>query len=430
MHSSPEQRLISLRREFHMYPEAGWTEFRTTVRIIEELMSEGIPVRWGKDIHSPEHMLGLPSADILEQAWQQALKQTGREDILAPMRGGYTGCIAEIDGALPGKTTVLRVDIDSCQLDESSDISHIPAKEGFASRYPGCMHACGHDAHAAIGVGAAKLLWQRRDKLCGTVYVLFQPAEEGLRGAASMTVSALPEGCNHLIGLHVGVLDRPSGTVAASSHGFLSSTKLDILFHGKAAHAGICPELGRNALAAGAKAALELLALPEKHSGLCRVNVGTFHAGSGRNVIPAEAHLAVETRSDDSEQNVQLCYEAKAICSEAANAYGCTVDILKMGGANGAECDASLAEHVSYVLDRMPQVTQVLTSVPFGGSEDITTIMRAVQTGGGQATELIIASPLIAPHHSSRFDIDEKVIPLGAEILFELGLSLGFRERQ
>ena len=425
MHPSLEQQLISLRREFHMYPEAGWTEFRTTARIIEELISDGIPVRWGKEIHSREHMLGLPSDDILEQSWQLALEQTGLEDILTPMRGGYTGCVAIINGALPGKTTVFRVDIDSCQLEECNEASHVPAKEGFASRRPGCMHACGHDAHAAIGIGAAKLLWQQRDKLCGKVCILFQPAEEGLRGAASMAVSALPDNCDHLIGLHVGIHDLPTGTVAASCSGFLSSTKLDIAFHGKAAHAGLCPELGRNALAAGAKATLELLALPEKHSGLCRVNVGTFHSGSGRNIIPAEACLAVETRSDDSEQNVRLCAETEVICAEAANTYGCTADIIKVGGANGAECNPALVNSVSDILSHMPQVTQLLPTVPFGGSEDITTLMRTVQSKGGLATELLLGMPLIAPHHSSRFDMDETVIFLGAEILMTLGLSLG-----
>ena len=425
MHPSPEQQLISLRREFHMYPEAGWTEFRTTARIVEELISAGIPVRWGREIHSREHMLGLPSHDILEQAWQRALEQTGLEDILIPMRGGYTGCIARIDGILPGKTTLFRVDIDSCQLDESTDAEHTPIREGFYSRNPGCMHACGHDAHAAIGIGTAKLLWQQRDKLRGTVFILFQPAEEGLRGAASMAAAALPEHCDYLIGLHVGIQDMPTGTVAASCNGFLSSTKLDIAFHGKAAHAGICPELGRNALAAGAKATLDLLALPEKYSGLCRVNVGTFHAGSGRNVIPAQACLEAETRSDSADQNIKLCAEADAVCSRAANAYGCTVDTVKVGGANGAECDCALVGKVLDVLSNVPQVTRLLPSISFGGSEDITTLMQTVQSNGGLATELLIGMPLIAPHHSSRFDIDEKVIPLGAEILTTLGLSLG-----
>lgn len=373
-------------------------------------------------------MPGLPKEHILDAAWQRALEQTARQDLLLPMRGGFTGCIAEIKGAFPGKTTVFRVDIDACELEECHDASHTPAHEGFDSIHTNCMHACGHDAHTAIGIGAAKLLWQHRDKLHGKVYVLFQPAEEGLRGAGSMCNAGLLDSCHQLIGLHVGVYDLPVGTVAVSCTGFLSSTKLDALFHGKAAHAGICPELGRNAMAAAAKATLRLLELPEQYDGLCRVNVGTFHAGSGRNVIPAEAHLTIETRSDRPEQNTRLSAAAKAICHDAAQAYGCTVEMLPMGGAYNAECDASLAADVAKVLADMSAITQVIPSTPFGGSEDITTMMHTVQQHGGKATEMLICMPLIAPHHNDRFDIDEGVIPLGAEILMKLGIALGHSE--
>lgn len=425
MHPALEQQLISLRREFHKYPEPGWCEFRTTARIIQELTDAGIPVRWGKELHSGDNMPGLPREHVLEQAWQRAAEQTGLQDLLLPMKGGYTGCIAEIQGAFPGKTTVLRVDIDACELEECKDASHIPARLGFASSDPRCMHACGHDAHAAIGIGAAKLLWQQKDELHGKVYVLFQPAEEGLRGAASMCKAGLLQGCDILIGLHVGLRDLPVGTVAASCTGFLSSAKLDAVFHGKAAHAGLCPELGRNALAAGAKAVLDLLALPEKYDGLCRVNVGTFHGGSGRNVIPAEARLTIETRSDRPEQNARLEADVRSICAAAAAAYGCRAEILPMGGANGAECDASLAAAVAEILSDMPQVSRVLPSVSFGGSEDITTMMRTVQQHGGKAAELLIGMPLTAPHHSADFDTDEKVIPLGAEIFARLATVLG-----
>ena len=96
-----------------------------------------------------------------------------------------------------------------------------------------------------------------------------------------------------------------------------------------------------------------------------------------------------------------------------------------MGGANGAECDPALVGSVSDILAHMPQISQLLPSISFGGSEDITTLMRTVQAKGGLATELLLGMPLIAPHHSSRFDIDEKVICLGAEIITALGLSLG-----
>lgn len=426
MQPALEQQLISLRREFHKYPEPGWCEFRTTARIIEELTDTGIPVRWGKNLHNTDNMPGMPDTHVLEEAWQRAVEQTGRQDLLLPMKGGYTGCIAEIQGAFPGKATVFRVDIDACELEETCDPSHIPARLGFASTHQRSMHACGHDAHTAIGIGAAKLLWQHKDKLHGRVYILFQPAEEGLRGAASMCGADLLQDCDNLIGLHVGLHDLSVGTVAASCTGFLSSTKLDALFHGKAAHAGLCPELGKNALAAGAKAVLDLLALPEKYDGLCRINVGKFHGGSGRNVIPAEARLTLETRSDKAEQNVLLGADVRSICAAAAAAYGCTVEILPMGGANGAECDASLAAAVADILSDMPQITHVLSSVPFGGSEDITTLMRTVQRHGGKATELIIGMPLTAPHHSANFDIDEKVIPLGAEILAEIAMAPGY----
>ena len=281
--------LIALRREFHRYAEAGWTEFRTTLRIVQELQKQNIPVRFGREIHAPDSMYGLPAPEVLEACFLRALSETGRADLLLPMRGGFTGCVAEIQGALPGPVIGIRVDIDCCEVDEAADDAHLPFREGFASCHENCMHACGHDAHAAIGVGAAIRLWEAREQLHGTVRVIFQPAEEGLRGAASMTAAGVVDDCDILCGLHVGIRDLPVGTVAASCTNFLSSTKFDAIFHGVPAHAGIAPEQGRNAMAAGAKAVLDLLDIPNRHEGLCRVNVGTFTAGSGRNVIPARA---------------------------------------------------------------------------------------------------------------------------------------------
>lgn len=416
--------LIALRREFHRYPESAWTEFGTTARIIEEMQSLGISVRWGKALHMPENMYGLPDADTLERCWQRALMEIPRFDLLSPMRGGFTGCVAEIQGALPGKTVAIRVDIDCCGVSESTDSAHRPAAEGFASLHETCMHACGHDAHTAIGIGAARLLWENREKLRGTVRLIFQPAEEGLRGAASMTAAGVLEGCSVLLGLHVGLHDLRVGTVAASCTGFLSSTKFDAMFHGVPAHAGLCPEQGRNALAAGAKATLAMLELPDLCLGLGRVNVGTFHAGSGRNVIPAEAHLAVETRGDTAALNAALEQQAIALCHQAAEKYGCTVETRFMGGAGDAVCDEALVRRIIEILETVPGVETALPAIAFGGGEDVTTMMRAVQAQGGQATELLLGMPLIAPHHSSRFDVEEGVIPLGAEVLARLAMEV------
>ena len=415
-----ERELTALRREFHTYPESGWTEFRTTVRIIEELEKLGLPVRYGREVHVPEKRAGLPAPEVLEACWQRAEEETDCRDLLAAMEGGFTGCVTVIEGPLPGPTVGIRVDIDCNDVEESEDGDHRPVGEGFRSVHPGCMHACGHDAHAAIGIGIARELAARRDSLRGRVLLAFQPAEEGLRGAASMAEAGVFDACDFLLGLHVGLVDAPVGTVASSCRGFLASSKFDVLFHGRAAHAGLCPEEGRNALAAAAKAALDLLDIPNRTAGFCRVNVGTLRSGSGRNVVPAEAEMAVETRGETTEVNAAAETEAIRLCEAAATAYGCTCEVRPMGGAASAVCDPALAARAAERLRRVEGVRQVLPEVRLNIGEDLTTIMERVQRRGGQATELIFAMPLKAPHHNGCFDVDESVLPLAVGTVTEL----------
>ena len=418
-----ERELTALRREFHRYPEAGWTEFRTTVRIVEELEQLGLEVRYGQAIHVPEQRFGLPTPEMLEACWQRANTETNRHDLLRAMRGGYTGCLAVIEGAQKGPTAAIRVDIDCNEVGEARDTVHRPAAEGFHSEHAGCMHACGHDAHIAIGIGAAKLLCAQRHLLRGRVLLLFQPAEEGLRGAASFAAAGHLKNCDRLFGLHVGLMDTPVGTVAASCRGFLASSKFDVTFHGVAAHAGLAPEQGRNALAAAATATLQLLDIPARTDGLCRVNVGTLRAGTGRNVIPAEAVMQVETRGATTEINSFAEAEAKRICQAAAEQCGCTCETTFMGSAGTAVCDAPLVEQALQILPAVEGVETVLPEVELAIGEDITTLMTAVQACGGQATELVVGMPLPAPHHNGRFDVDERVLGIGARSLAALALQ-------
>lgn len=420
-----ERELIALRRDLHRYPESGWTEFRTTVRIVEELEKLGLSVRCGKELHVREHMLGLPDEETLERCWQRAKSECDRDDLLDAMRGGYTGCLTVIEGALPGPTVGIRVDIDCNDVDEAEDEKHVPCALGFRSQHKDCMHACGHDAHAAIGIGAAKLLTAYRDQLRGKVLLVFQPGEEGLRGAASMTAAGLFSECDYFFGAHVGLLKGLHvGSVAASAHGFLSSTKLDAEFHGVPAHAGAAPEAGRNAIAAAAAATLGMLSISRHHEGSTRINVGTFHGGTGRNVIPAKATLAIETRGGSTALNEYMEAEARRVCRAAADMYGCTCDMRVMGGAGSVECDKTLAERVARILSRLDGVDEILPDADFGGGEDVTTMMRDVQAHGGEVTQMVIGMPLIAPHHNNYFDIDERVILLGARIFASLALEL------
>lgn len=418
-----EQGWIALRREFHQYPESGWTEFRTTVRIIEELEKLGLPVRFGREIHAEGKRFGLPKTEVLDACWQRACGETERYDLLEAMRGGYTGCVTEIRGVLPGPVVGIRVDIDCNDVGESEEDAHRPCREGFRSRHEGCAHACGHDAHTAIGIGIAQVLSLRRETLRGKVILAFQPAEEGLRGAASLTEAGVFDECQFLYGLHVGLMDVPAGTVAAGCSGFLASSKFDVAFHGVAAHAGLNPEQGRNALAAAAKATLDLLAIPPHPAGISRVNVGTFRGGSGRNVIPAEAEIAVETRGATTEINSETEAEALRLCEAAAQAYGCTCEVRFMGAAGSAVCDEPLVERTAEVLTGVGGVREVLRNVRLNIGEDFTTSMHRVQERGGQATDLILGMPLTAPHHNGAFDVDEAVIELGVRVLMELVLN-------
>lgn len=420
-----EEELIGLRREFHRYPELGALEFRTTARIVEELERLGLSVRYGSVIHTKDKMFALPSPDDIARHLVRAKEEGARPEILEKMRGGFTGCVAEINGAYPGPTICIRVDIDCNDLQETEDSCHIPVKKGFSSVHPECMHACGHDAHAAIGIGVAKLLCACRSQLHGKVVLIFQPDEEGLRGAASLTHSGVLSGCDYFFGVHVGLKDMPVGTVAASAHGFLAISKFDAVFQGQSAHAGVAPDQGKNALAAAATAMLNMLAIPRHHAGITRINVGTLHGGDGRNIIPSRAVLGIETRGANTEINTYMEKTAKRICYTAAEMHECSCEIRFMGGADSAECDDALVRKTASILSKVEGVDRVIEDFDFGASEDVVTMMEQVQANGGQATELIIGMPLVASHHNDRFDIDERVIGIGARCLAQLALVIG-----
>lgn len=422
---SLEKELIQLRREFHRYPETGWTEFRTTVRIIEELQKLGLTVRYGPEIHTTGSRTSVPDEAELNLLWHRAAEECGHSPLLDAMRGGYTGCVAVIEGARPGPTVGIRVDIDCNDLPETNDSEHIPVAEDFASCHSGCMHACGHDAHTAIGIGVAKILCACREQLSGKVILIFQPGEEGLRGAKSMVDAGILQGCDYFFGGHIGLHSLPTGTVCTGVTGILANYKLDVTFHGLSAHAAATPEKGRNALAAAATATLNLLAIPPHHEGISRVNVGTLQAGTGRNIIPDEAFMRLETRGATNNINEYMVQAARRICDAAAQMHGCTCEITPAGHSETAESDRCLADRAAQILAEVPGVTQIADSLNFGASEDVATMMSFVQAAGGKATELLFPMPLKAPHHNDHFDIDEKVIGLATRCFAQLALSIG-----
>ncbi|MBN2874289.1 MAG: M20/M25/M40 family metallo-hydrolase, partial [Spirochaetales bacterium] len=190
--------MVPERRLFHAHAESGFTEFWTAARIAGHLREAGYEVLIGRQIMSAEHRMGLPSPETLESCYARALEEGADPQTLEPMRGGFTA-VAGVMHNGEGPVIGFRFDIDAVDVDESDSPDHLPAREGFASRHAGVMHACGHDTHIVNGLALARLLSGSKDSWRGTVKLVFQPAEEGVRGARSIAESGFLDDIDYMI---------------------------------------------------------------------------------------------------------------------------------------------------------------------------------------------------------------------------------------
>lgn len=177
--------------EFHHYAESGWLEFRTAARIAEILGGLGYQLAVGRDVVDEQSRMGLPDEATLAQQYERAPQQGAPERWLPAFEGGFTGVVATLNTGRPGPTLAFRVDMDALDLNEQQDDSHRPHRDGFASCNAGMMHACGHDGHTAIGPGLAHVLKHFSGEFCGTIKLIFQPAEEDTRGARTMVAAGV-----------------------------------------------------------------------------------------------------------------------------------------------------------------------------------------------------------------------------------------------
>jgi aminobenzoyl-glutamate utilization protein A len=366
--------------------------------------------------------MGLPSPEILKAQWERAVQQGGDREFLERVKGGFTGVVGILENG-PGPVVGLRFDMDAVDISESRDSRHRPVREGFVSISDGVAHACGHDGHTAAGLGVAEVLMALRDQIQGTVKLIFQPAEEGVRGAKAMVSSGVLEDVDYLLGHHL-YSGWELGEIDPGRGGYLATTKFDAVITGAAAHAGGRPHEGRNALLAAATAVLNLHGIPRHKDGATRINVGKLVAGTGRNVVCPSAHLTVETRGSSSELNEYMYGSAMRVLECAAAMHGCTLDVRAMGGAQSARSDAELAEQVRK-LARGLDGFSLRQPDAGGGSEDFTYMMERVQQRGGQATSIGIGADLGGwGHHTAEFDFDERALGLAIRLLSEATVDL------
>lgn len=276
---------IAYRREVHMHPEASLKEFQTTERICAELDRLGVAYR----------------------------------------RTEPTGVIAEIKGtkAESDKIVMLRGDIDALEIEEKTGLP-------FASVNKGLMHACGHDAHNAMLLGAVKVLLQMRDEFAGTVRFVFQPAEEVCKGAQLMVEQGAMDGVGYAFGIHI-FASLPCGCVSSlPGAAYAAASRYWIKVNGKTSH-GSDPAHGVDAAVAGCAIVTALQTLVSREfepADPLVVTVGQIHSGSRFNIIPGYCEIegTIRTYSRDIHNNIDR--SVTRIAQSVAAAYRCTAEVV------------------------------------------------------------------------------------------------------
>lgn len=380
--------LVEVRRDLHRHPELSFQEHRTAAVVASRLEALGLTVRRG-------------------------VGRTGVVADIAPHDG------AAVNGGL---VVALRADMDALPIQEQPD-------HDYGSTVPGVMHACGHDAHTAGLLGAARLLVAEREagRLRGTVRLLFQPSEEALddegkSGATRMMDDGALEGVGAIVGLHVGG-HLPSGKLFVAAGSIMAgSEEIRVDVRGKSAHAAQ-PEQGIDALvlaAQGVVAVQQAVARCISPMDPGVVTFGMIHGGTANNVLADTVKLFGTLRYFRDEVRDRLA-AAVTGAFKALEAQGARVDVRIGPGYLPVVNDDAITSVVERAAERVLGPAAVLPMQRWMGAEDFAFLARRAP---GCFVWLGAAPPEPREHHNPRFDIDESVLPMGAAVLAQSAIDL------
>ena len=400
----------SIRQDLHKYPETGFLEYRTSSLIIKTLLSLGYDVKYGKEVMDGKYILSLPEKEKQEECINRAILEGADINLVNNMKNGMTGIVATIDTNKKGNTIAFRFDMDANDVSETTDINHLPNNKNFASTHKEAMHACGHDGHVAIGLSLAKLIKENIDKFSGKIKLIFQPAEEGVRGANSMVNAGVVDDVNYLFSGHIGIKAKDNDKLVCFTSNFLATSRYEVNFKGVSSHAALAPEKGKNALLAAASATLSLHTLAQHGQGVARVNVGILNAGSGHNVVADTANLVFQTRGDSNIINEDIERKALQVIEGAAKMYDVSVNYQKIGYASAIDFDSSFSKELATYFDKINIYNNIIENEKMDASEDCTLFMKKVLENNGKAAYMMFGSKIVNEHHNSMFDFDESVL--------------------
>jgi len=392
-----EAEIISWRRDIHEHPELGNREFRTAKKVAEHLRSLGIEVKTGV---------------------------------------GHTGVVGLLIGGKPGPVVALRADMDALPVTEAVDVPFASkVRSTYNGKEVGVMHACGHDCHTAMLMGAVAILAELRETLPGTVKFIFQPAEEGSpegeRGGASLMIEEgvledpKPEvifGQHIFTDWEVGQIGyKPEGTMASPS-------SLRITVRGSQTH-GAYPWRGIDPIVVSSQIILGLQTITSRQLELTKapavITIATINGGVRSNIIPAEVTMGGTIRTFDADMQKDIHERIERTAVKIAESAGATAEVRISGGTAMTWNDPELTARMVPALERVTGKENLILSKPHTGAEDFSAyaqkipglfIFLGVRSKG---TDPAGAVPLHSPH----LFVDEGALIVGTRALASLAVE-------
>jgi len=370
--------LIEVRRDLHAHPEAAFEETRTAALVAGRLRALGLEPRTGV---------------------------------------GGTGVVATIRGARPGRTVLLRADMDALPMQEENDVP-------YRSQTPNRMHACGHDCHVAGLLGVAKQFVRQAPALPGAVKLCFQPAEEQGGGALAMVADGVLRDppVDAAFGVHVWQ-DLAVGKVGVTRGGWMASVDdFAVTVTGRGAHAA-APHQGIDPVVALAHVITALQTIASRTTDPLLevvVSVTQLRAGTAFNIIPESAWMNGTVRTFDATLWQELPGRFERIVQGVAAALGCTAEVAYTRHNRPTVNDPAMAELAHEAAAEVVGRENVVTHIRTMGGEDFSVFLNEVPGAFLAVGSRNETKGLTHMHHHPRFDVDEGCIAIGAEVLLRV----------
>jgi amidohydrolase len=405
------RRNVALLQGKKLYCSGGCLTMTELLRLVQQQKATVIATR--RDLHR------IPETSFKEVKTAAYAAQRMKELGLEVSTGiATTGVVGLLRTGKPGPTLMIRADMDALPITEETGLA-------FASTHPGCMHACGHDAHMAMALGAAAVLSRLKDRFKGHVKFVFQPAEEGPGGAQPMIAAGVMENpkVDYAIGCHLWA-EKPEGHIGVRSGPFMAAMdRFDLKIIGKGGHSAQ-PHLCVDAIEVGTQVVAALQRIVSRHMNPIEpavVTVGTFHAGTAFNITPGEAVMSGTTRTFNEE--IWKSWEARVerVVRGVCESMGAGFELKYTQGYPAAINDANMAEVVRRCAVQVVGADRVVEPELTMGGEDMSFFLKQVP---GCYYCIGVGREGAAPLHNPKFDFQEDLMLLGVETHCRVALDL------